>query len=172
SHEELLKKRGEYAQLLEKQSGFSFHDARAQVQASKLKTYPIFERADMNLLEEISRLFVTESYPEGRVVVREGTPGNRFYLIARGRLSIHKMDLNGKERKLGMMEDGDYFGEIALIKNIPRSATVRSVTPCVLLTLHRDIFQNLIERAPDVREQLEKTIAARLSGQSATPLQS
>lgn len=165
-HDELLNKGGAYAQLLQKQSGFSFHDQRAMVQASKLKSYPIFEKVDSQLLEEISRLFVTESYPEERVVVREGTPGNRFYLIARGRLSIHKNGPDGIERKIGVMEDGDYFGEIALIKNIPRSATVRSVTPCVLLTLHRDIFQNLVERAPDVREQLEKTIANRLAEQS------
>ncbi len=161
-HEELLGKEGIYAQLWEKQSGFSIDDKRARVQASRLKKYPIFENVDSQLLEEVSSLFVTESYPPGRVVIREGSSGNRFYLIARGQVSIHKSDSEGNERKIGVLEDGDYFGEIALIRSVPRSATIRTLTPCVLLTLHRDIFTNLLDRSADMREKLEKTIVDRI----------
>ncbi len=162
-HDELLEKEGLYAELWQKQSGFSYNDERARVQASRLKRYPIFENVETQLLEEVSTLFVTESYPPGRVVVREGSPGNRFYLIARGQVSIHKTNPDGMERKIGVLEDGDYFGEIALVRNTLRSATIRTLTPCVLLTLHRDIFTNLLERSADMREKLEKTIVDRIS---------
>lgn len=162
-HQELLEKEGVYAQLWQKQSGFSFSDERVRVQASRLKKYPIFENVDAQLLDEVSTLFVTESYPPDRVVVREGSPGNRFYLIVRGQVSIHKTGPDGAERKIGVLEDGDYFGEIALIRNTPRSATIRTLTPCVFLTLHRDIFRNLLDRSADMREKLEKTIVDRIT---------
>jgi ATP-binding cassette, subfamily B, bacterial len=162
-HAELLEKDGVYTQLWQKQSGFSINEERARVQASRLKNYPIFESVDAQLLEEVSTLFVTESYPPDRVVVREGSPGNRFYLIARGQVSIHKTSPDGTERKIGVLEDGDYFGEIALVRNTPRSATIRTLTPCVLLSLHRDIFTSLLERSADMREKLEKTIVERIN---------
>jgi ATP-binding cassette, subfamily B, bacterial len=160
-HQELLGAEGLYTQLWQKQTGFSFSDGSAQVQASRLKHYPIFQNVDNGLLEEIASLFVTESYPADRVVVREGTPGNRFYLIAHGQVSVVKKRADGKPKTVGVLEDGDYFGEIALIKNIPRSATIRTLTPCVMLSLHRDIFQNLLDRAAGLKEKLEETIAAR-----------
>jgi ATP-binding cassette, subfamily B, bacterial len=162
-HQELLGAEGLYTQLWQKQTGFSFSDGSAQVQASRLKHYPIFQNVDNGLLEEIASLFVTESYPADRVVVREGTPGNRFYLIAHGQVSVVKKGTEGKPKTVGVLEDGDYFGEIALIKNIPRSATIRTLTPCVMLSLHRDIFQNLLDRAPGLREKLEQTIATRIN---------
>lgn len=162
-HEELLGAKGVYTKLWEKQTGFSFSDGSAQVQAARLKRYPIFENLDSQLLEEIASLFVTESYPADRVVVREGTPGNRFYLIAHGQVSVQKNNADGTQKTVGVLEDGDYFGEIALIKDIPRSATILTLTPCVLLTLHREIFQNLLDRSPDLKEKLEQAIAARMN---------
>lgn len=165
-HDHLLAKAGFYAKLWEKQSGFSFSEGSAQVRAEKLKRYPLLENMDSNLLEEMAQLFVTESYPANRIVVREGTSGNRFYLIARGKVSVSKTDPQGKEEKVAILDDGDHFGEIALIENILRTATVRTLTPCVLLTLHREHFQNLLQQAPQVREVLEKTQIRRAEKES------
>jgi ATP-binding cassette, subfamily B, bacterial len=162
-HEHLMKKNGAYARLWQKQSGFTFEEERARVQTARLKSYPIFETVQTDILEEMSRLFVTESYPAGSTVVREGSSGDRFYLIARGQVSVHKMGLHGEERKIAVLEDGDYFGEIALIRNVPRSATIRTLTDSVFLTLHRDVFSNLLERSPEMRQALEITILSRLN---------
>ncbi|MCI0602424.1 ATP-binding cassette domain-containing protein [bacterium] len=160
-HPELLAKGDLYARLWQKQSGFSFSEGLAQVDPEKLKRYPILESLDSSLLEEMASLFVTESYPANRIVVREGTSGNRFYLIARGRVSVHKTNANGFEEKVAILDDGDHFGEVALIQNVKRTATVRTLTPCVLLTLHREHFQNLLQQAPHVMEALRKTQEVR-----------
>jgi ATP-binding cassette subfamily B protein len=160
-HTELLGAEGLYTQLWKKQTGFSFNEGSAQVEASRLKQYPIFENVDNALLEEIASLFVTESYPAESIVVQEGAPGNRFYLIARGQVAVIKNGTDGIPNTIGVLEDGDYFGEIALIRNTPRTATVRTITPCVMLSLHREIFQNLLDRASGLREKLEQAIAAR-----------
>ena len=115
------------------------------------------------MLEEIASLFVTESYPADRVVVREGTTGTRFYLLAHGQVSVQKNNPDGTQKTLGVLEDGDYFGEIALIKDVPRNATILTLTPCVMLSLHREIFQNLLERSPDLKEKFEEAITTRMN---------
>jgi ATP-binding cassette subfamily B protein len=165
-HEELLARDGLYAKLWEKQSGFSFSEGSVQIQAEKLKRYPLLEKMDSTLLEEMAQLFVTESYPANRIVVREGTSGNRFYLIARGRVAVWKTGEQGKEERVAILDDGDHFGEIALIENVRRTATVRTLTPCVLLTLHREHFQNLLQQAPQVKEELQKTQTRRAEKES------
>jgi ATP-binding cassette, subfamily B, bacterial len=161
SHDELMAEAGMYSNLWQKQSGFSFNEGAAQVDPDRLKRYPLLESLDSRLLEEVSALFVTESYPANRIVVREGTSGNRFYLIARGRVAVLKKNADGEDEKVATLDDGDHFGEVALIQNVQRTATVRTLTPCVLLTLHRDHFQHLLSEAPHVLEALQQTLLRR-----------
>jgi ATP-binding cassette, subfamily B, bacterial len=165
-HDELMAEGGIYSNLWQKQSGFSFNEGAAQVDPDRLKRYPLLESLDAQLLEEVSALFVTESYPANRIVVREGTSGNRFYLIARGRVEVSKKNAEGEDEKVATLDDGDHFGEVALIQNVQRTATVRTLTPCVLLTLHRDHFQHLLSEAPHVLEALQKTQMSRAEKES------
>ena len=166
THEELLETGFMYTNLWQKQSGFSFNEGAAQVDPERLKRYPLLENLDSRLLEEVSALFITESYPANRIVVREGTPGNRFYLIARGRVVVSKKNADGMDEKVATLDDGDHFGEVALIQNVQRTATVTTLTPCVLLTLHRGHFQNLLQQAPHVLEALQKTQDIRAEKES------
>jgi ATP-binding cassette subfamily B protein len=166
NHDDLLAMGGLYANLWQKQSGFSFNEGAAQVDPDRLKRYPLLEKLDEQLLEEVSALFVTESYPANRVVVREGTSGNRFYLIARGRVAVMKKNAAGVDERVATLDDGDHFGEVSLIQNVKRTATVMTLTPCVLLTLHRDHFQNLLHQAPHVLETLQKTQMSRAEKES------
>ena len=161
THEQLMAQNEIYSSLWQKQSGFSFSEGAAQVDPQRLKRYPILETLDSELLSEMATLFVTESYPANRIVVREGTSGNRFYLIARGRVSVSKRNEFGDDQKVAVLDDGDYFGEVALIENVQRTATVRTLTPCLLLTLHRDHFQNLLQQAPHVLEALQQAQISR-----------
>ena len=166
THDELMSLGGMYCNLWQKQSGFSFNEGAAQVDPDRLKRYPLLESLDAQLLEEVSALFVTESYPANRIVVREGTSGNRFYLIARGRVAVLKKNEYGEDEKVAALDDGDHFGEVALIQNVQRTATVRTLTPCVLLTLHRDHFQHLLQEAPHVLEALQRTQMNRAKKES------
>ena len=84
-------------------------------------------------------LFVTEQYPRNRVVVHEGDPGDKFFIMVRGRVEVLKGVGGNAEKQVNRLETGDYFGEIALLKNVPRMATVRTLAPCVFLTLQRGV---------------------------------
>jgi ATP-binding cassette subfamily B protein len=160
-HEDLLKQKGHYDTLWRKQSGFvlSGDGGMAGVTAERLKLIPILSDLDNALLHEISGLFVTEHYPDGRMIVQQGDPGDRFYIIVRGKVAVSKRGSDGGEQPLNVLEDGDYFGEIALLRSIPRTATVTTVVPTTFLTLQRDMFLSLMKKAPLLRQLLEEHTA-------------
>jgi ATP-binding cassette, subfamily B, bacterial len=170
-HDELLARQGLYAHLWQKQSGFtlSADGNSAAVTPARLKSQPILQELDAQLLEELASLFVTEYYAEAQVVVREGHRGNRFYLIVRGRVAVERKDSSSVSARVAVLADGDHFGEIALLHDIPRVASVRTLTPCVFLSLQRDLFLHLLGRAPGLRARLEQVALDRLSPHDAAP---
>src|SRR5262249_50965124 len=108
------------------------------------------------LLTDLARLFVTERQPAGRVLFEAGDPADRFYLIVRG--AVEALRPGGNAERIAMFGGGDHFGEIALLRDLPRLATVRALTPCIFLTLLREHFHVLVSRAPDLRASLERAI--------------
>ncbi|PKM77958.1 MAG: ABC transporter ATP-binding protein [Firmicutes bacterium HGW-Firmicutes-15] len=161
SHEELLAMQGHYSALWQKQSGFilSGDGEMAEVTVERLKMVTVLAELEDDLLAEVSGLFVAERHPAGRVVVHEGDSGDKFYIIVRGRMSVTRRQADKSELKLNLLEDGDHFGEIALLKSIPRTATVTTTVPTVILSLQRELFLNLIEKAPHLRKALEEHAA-------------
>jgi ATP-binding cassette subfamily B protein len=157
-HDELLNKKGYYNALWQKQSGFFFSSdgEAAEVTAERLRMIPILEDLDDELLKDMPRLFVTERYPPGRVIVHEGDPGDKFYIIVRGQAEVTKNGIGGSGQVVNVLEDGDHFGEIALLKSIPRIATVATTISTVFLTLQRDLFLSLMDKAPHLRRILEE----------------
>jgi ATP-binding cassette subfamily B protein len=157
-HAELLARRGVYRRLWDKQSGFevSEHGDSAQAAASRLQAFPILERLEPRLLEDLSASFVTERHPEDRLVIQQGDPGDKFYILVRGTVEVLKTGADGAEERVAVLEDGDFFGEIALLKDTPRTATVRTMSQCVFLTLQREQFTSLLSRAPHLRATFEE----------------
>src|SRR5204863_4664538 len=95
-------------------------------------------------------------------VVTQGETSDRFYCVARGELSVSVADANGRERTINVLRDGDHFGEIALLRNTPRTATITTRLPTVLLSLSRQDFEAILEKAPGVKETLEREVARRI----------
>ncbi len=106
------------------------------------------------MLNSVAQQFHPESYQADREVVHEGDPGDRFYLIARGEVSVSVQQPDGARRQIALLRDGDHFGEIALLHNLPRMATVRTTCPTILLSVQQRQFLKLIEGAPDLRDAL------------------
>jgi ATP-binding cassette, subfamily B, bacterial len=163
-HAELLRRNGVYAQLWRKQAGFRLNTEgdQAGVEPERLKDFPILSQLDDDILAELPQQFVTEQYPARRTVIVQGDPGNKFYIIVRGIVDVLVRHEDGKEDRIAVLRDGDYFGEIALLKDVPRTATLRTYAPSVFLTLERTDFNALLERAPQLRESLEQTYLHRL----------
>jgi ATP-binding cassette subfamily B protein len=156
---------GRYRQLWEKQAGFSLNPEGdgATVTAQRLRDVPLFRELDLHLLEESVQLFRSDSSAEGRLVTQEGDIGDLFYIIVRGKVEVLKSGSDGREKRIAVLSDGDYFGEIALLQAVRRIATVRTMTPCIFLTMHRASFFRLVEDVPQLRTRLEEIVIKRVN---------
>ncbi len=96
-----------------------------------------------------------ESHAPGEIIFREGTPGDRFYIIQEGICEVLKKNAGGEQIPLIKLEKGKFFGEKALIEEKNRAATVRALTDCRLLSLSRERFLQLYRLAPAVTQVFE-----------------
>ncbi|MEK9934160.1 MAG: cyclic nucleotide-binding domain-containing protein, partial [Luminiphilus sp.] len=84
-------------------------------------------REELAALEDSSS---SENYPKNTVVIQENEPADALYVIESGRVKVYCSDKNGKEFIMNSLGVGDYFGELALLDDSARSASVRTVEPC------------------------------------------
>lgn len=82
--------------------------------------------------------------PAGKYVIREGEIGDRFFIVCSGNLVAEKERENGEIRSVFYYKEGDYFGEISLIRNVPRQASVKTLTSSKLLYIERSAFKRLL----------------------------
>ena len=155
-HDELLALQGLYAQLASKQHGFSISSdgAEASVSTERLRSIPILSDLPQAQLEELAAQFALEEYSPGRLIFEKGDAGDRFYLIAHGSVEAYKGDVSERHARIAVMQDGDYFGELALIRKAPRNASVRTLTHCLMLTLTRGHFNHLLAQVPELQSRL------------------
>lgn len=129
--------------------------SRAAISAS-----PALTQLSAGTQEWIALRMVREEFPAGAVVVRQGDAGDTFYTIASGKARV---EVAGSERDITrQMGPGEYFGEIALLQQVPRTATVRAVEPLVVYTLSRGDLTELQQREPVFGHMLLQVAEARL----------
>ncbi|HTA44044.1 MAG TPA: ABC transporter transmembrane domain-containing protein [Bryobacteraceae bacterium] len=165
THRELLSNNGLYAHLWQKQNGVHVDadTGRATVDESLLAEIPLLARTSPATRTALKAWFRTERFNDGYQIILQGDAGDRLYIIARGTVEVLRDNAKQLLAKLG---DGDYFGEMALLSNEPRNATVRAVGPCVCLSLERDRFQQLLIEEPGLRREIEQMAAARAGAQA------
>ncbi|CAN5870883.1 ABC transporter ATP-binding protein [soil metagenome] len=167
THAELLQQAGLYAELWQKQTSFEINpDGRAAtVHTAYLRNITLFASLEETTLHRLAKLFSSEPINEGQIVFRQGDAGDKLYLIARGEVEVLAHDIQGEERRLDIMRDGDHFGEMALLQVAPRNATIRALTNCLLLALPKKDFLDLLDELPAVRtvvdQQIERSLLNR-----------
>jgi CRP-like cAMP-binding protein len=91
-------------------------------------------------LSEIARRLEREEVPPGRAVVRAGDEADRFYIVLSGLFAVSQEDLGPRR----VLQPGDYFGEVGLAMDVPRTASVRALTPAVVASCDRAAFDELL----------------------------
>jgi MFS family permease len=127
-----------------------------------LRGVPMFEPLSAPVIERLATGAVRLSVTSGATIVREGEPGDRFYVLAEG--SAEVLVAGRAARVLG---GGDVFGEIALLRDVPRTATVRAVTPVELLALDRAPFLEALTGQLRSRRLAADVAARRLASDVA-----
>ncbi len=164
THEELLTLGGVYHTLWHKQHGFltAGEDGRIEVTPARLRRVPLLATLDDATLGELAGMFVVERRPAGTALVYEGEAADKFYIIVRGRVEVTRA-AGGEPVVLAILDDGDYFGEMGLLKDVPRNATVRTQTECSCLVLDSERFRAIIARVPELRDELLRRMSKRQS---------
>jgi ATP-binding cassette subfamily B protein len=163
NHRELLARGGIYADLWAKQNAVEFSEdgSHARVDPASLRRIGIFKDLDEAMCDQIAGLFRIEEAAPAAVVFRQFDVGDKFYVIARGRVRVSASTDDGIEHTLAVLQDGDNFGEVALLSDSPRNATVTSEAATVFLTLRRTAFQRLLERYPGILATLQQQLKVR-----------
>ncbi len=97
----------------------------------------------------------------GHVIFKEGEPGDTMYIIQKGRVKITKR-VDNVEKILMVLGKGDFFGEMALIRNTPRTATATAVDTCELLAFNREGFLNMISKNSSIAMNIIEKLCIRL----------
>lgn len=147
SHDALLERAGPYQKLWQMQSGFvvSGDGHHAQVLGERLQTIPLFRGVAIDLLNQLADKFVSEFYPVGQAVYEEGSPGEKFFIVVRGTVSVSTVDAAGTSIRLADLQDGDYFGEGETLSRGVRRNTVKATLPTLVLALRAEYFLSMME---------------------------
>ncbi len=94
-------------------------------------------------------------FSAGEVIIREGEIASRFYVITSGEVEVVQ-EAEGPEKPVRRLGPGQYFGELALLHNVRRTATVRALTDAAVIAIARQDFSTLVERMPALQEALER----------------
>jgi CRP/FNR family cyclic AMP-dependent transcriptional regulator len=130
-----------------------------------LAQIPLFSALDQAQLARVASLARTADVPKGEVLTREGEPGDDFFVIEKGKARV---TLDGK--KLAVLGPGEFFGEMALLDQGPRSATVTASSAMRLYVFGAEEFGQLLDGAPDVGKKILRGVAERLrAAQVAEP---
>ena len=119
---------------------------------------PLFEACSQSELARIAAIAVQVDVPDGEVLIREGEPGDLFFVLVDGSAEVRK----GK-RRIATLGAGDFAGEIALVTDAPRTATVRTTSPVTALRATRKGFSALLETSPKIQQKVLKALADRLA---------
>lgn len=115
--------------------------------------------------DEVQEIIINsqiKSYPAGTVLCLEDAIEHTFYMILEGEFEVTKTINNQEKRLLKTLIAGDFFGEMALIHNAPRAATVQSLTPAVVLELDKQGFDRVLKHSPSVATAMVAEISNRL----------
>lgn len=116
---------------------------------------PLFSDLEFGVIADIVKLLHIRRYRKNELIIKEGSNGDAMYFILEGSVAVHKKELDIALKK------GDFFGEVALLKNIPRTATVIAKNRCELLELTTYDFQNFVRTKPELLKKIEDVASSR-----------
>src|SRR5919108_3102836 len=130
----------------------------AATEARLLRGVPMFALVPQAALEQLAGRMTRMRVEAGEVVFRQGDPGDRFYVVAEG-----EVEVSVDRKPVRSQGPGDHFGEIALLRDVPRTATVTATSPTALYALEREDFIAAVTGHPESLEAAEAAVSTRLA---------
>ena len=130
--------------------------------AEVLHKVPLFSDLNEGELARFAEVTREREYPKNSVILFEDDPGDALYIVSTGQVKVVLIGEDGREVILSVLGDGDFFGEMALIDDEPRSAHVIAMKDSQLLVLRRDDFQSQLRDHPTIALKLLRELVQRL----------
>ena len=135
---------------------------RKHTALESLRRVALFSQVCDEDLESIASHLIERRFPKNATIVEEGLPGDYMYLLLEGRVKVAKLSTDGREKILDFLESGAFFGEMALVDQAPRSASVKALTDVCLLALSRADFLGLLRKNPEPALAVIQELSRRL----------
>jgi len=123
---------------------------------------PLFSQLEPAELERVTEISRERTYPRNSVILFEDDPGDALYVVAEGQVKVVLIGEDGREVILSVLGEGEFFGEMALIDDEPRSAHVIAMEDSTLLVLRREDFQGILKQTPSIALALLRELSRRL----------
>ncbi len=127
-----------------------------------LKYVPIFSELDDNTLEQISKLGIRKAFSKDSVVLFEHETGSALFVIVNGKVKVSRVSDDGKEVILTILGESDFFGEMAILDGLSRSANVTAMEDSELFIIQRSDFLNMLKSHPEIAIALLQELTQRL----------
>jgi CRP-like cAMP-binding protein len=123
-----------------------------------IRSVPLFSKLSKQGLEDVAHIADELDLPSGKVMAKEGDRGREFFVLLKGEADVTKGD-----RSINTMREGDFFGEIALVTKMPRTASVTATTDVRVLVITERDFAALLKRSPEVGRGVAEALAERIA---------
>jgi CRP/FNR family transcriptional regulator, cyclic AMP receptor protein len=131
---------------------------RKNAKVELIKRVPLFSHCSKKELGLVAQIADEIDLPEGKTLMKEGDRGREFFVLVEGSADVVK-----GRRRVNTLGKGDFFGEIALVSQRPRTATVTTASPVRMLVVTEQSFRSLLDRAPDVQRKVLLALADRVA---------
>jgi CRP-like cAMP-binding protein len=128
---------------------------------SALQKVDFFYSLNFSELDMLIKALKKRKTKAGEAIIRQGEIGDKFYLIGRGSFSIHVKKGMGGSQKVADLSDGDFFGEMALVTDLPRTATVMAEDAGELFILYKKDFKKILLTNPKISAIITEVLAKR-----------
>ncbi|HEY8067959.1 MAG TPA: cyclic nucleotide-binding domain-containing protein [Burkholderiales bacterium] len=136
--------------------------ASTSVSTTVLKSVPMFGSFPEDQLRALAAMVMRRNAPRGSAIMHAGDPTDSLYIVVSGRLKVMMGEADGKEVILGILGPGEFFGEMGLVDDSPRSATVVAIEPCELLSISKRVFKKCLVENVEVALAVLRVVVRRL----------
>ena len=130
------------------------------------RSYSVITDLPVQRVESIITTLQSIDVAAGETIVRQGAPADKFFVLVDGEAEVLRVE-DGAQRRVASLKAGQLFGEVSIMHDQPRSATVRATTDAKLLALERDGFRDLVAEAMQITPDFDQVIRARLDARGS-----
>jgi CRP-like cAMP-binding protein len=123
-----------------------------------LKGVPLFSKLDKKALQDVAHIADELDLPAGKEMATEGDRGREFFVLLKG-----EADVTRGGEKINTMKEGDFFGEIALVTKMPRTATVTATSEVDVLVITERAFDDLLKKSPAIGRSVAEALVERVA---------